>query len=77
MGCNRGKRNHSLHDLSISYCPTEESIENHFYQWRGNGQMDRELSNGRKLRPSEWLYLLRSVGKEGVDKNIEGVGLGL
>ena len=39
--------------------------------------MDRELSNGRKLRPSEWLYLLRSVGKEGVDKNIEGVGLGL
>ena len=39
--------------------------------------MDRELPNGRKLRPNEWLHFLGSMGKEGVDKNIEGVGLGM
>ena len=39
--------------------------------------MDRELSNGRELRTNERLYLLGSMGKEGMDKNIKGMGLGM
>ena len=39
--------------------------------------MDRELSNGRKLRTNERLYLLGSMGKGGMGKNIKEMGLGM
>ena len=39
--------------------------------------MDRELSNGRRFRANERLHLLGSMGKEGMGKNIKGMGLGM
>ena len=39
--------------------------------------MDRELSNGGGFRTNEWLYLLGSMGKESMGKNIKGMGLGM